>query len=91
MSHPSPLEILLEWGEPFTHHDYPVDNYTVMETDLISRQTSRRTSYARNYTKTTTIIASECKNIKFAVLATSAIGSSDSATITSGFPIGKVR
>ena len=90
MSNPSPLEILFEWGEPFTHQDYPVDNYTVTETDAVMVETTRRTIHTLNYTKTTTAIAQGCRSMRFAIVATSSIGNSNATVIVTGFPIGKV-
>jgi len=65
ISQPSPFEIMIEWGEPFTHQDYPIYNYTVIETDLSTGNSTRITGPTLNHTYSVSGIAQKCRHSVF--------------------------
>ncbi len=85
----STTEILLDWEEPFTSQDYPILNYTVLETEVATGNNRMFTSQALNHTYTIPSIATQCREIEFSVISTNTIGDSTSTTVVAGLPVGK--
>ncbi len=85
---PSPTEILLEWEEPFTSQGYPILSYIVIETETATGESRTFTRHALNHTHAISNIATQCRKIRFEVMATNEVGDSDSTIVTAGFPIG---
>ena len=88
MSQPSPLVIILEWGEPFTNQEYPILNYTVIETDLSTGRSNKSIGPTLNHTYSACSISQECRDIQFSVLATSGVGDSEPTVIIGALPKG---
>jgi len=89
ISQPSPLEIQVLWDEPFTSQNYPVLNYTVEITKLATGSSVVFTSSTPDHTQAVSSVATECREIKIEVWATNAVGKSDPAAISTGFPVGR--
>ena len=84
----SAIEIQLEWDEPFTSQGYPILNYTVVETEVVSGRRMQFISSTLNHYRNTSSVATQCIDIEFAVIATNSVGDSNATTVVTGFPIG---
>ena len=86
---PSAVEILLEWGKPFTWPDYDILQYNITEIDSDTElvRMFNTTHLNHSYLSPSGKIATTCKAVTFMVSAVSDLGSSLPAIIKTGLPI----
>ena len=80
--------LVLEWEEPFSWPEYPIDHYTLeVNVDPLNSKIIPKTQTSVLLPRTGEL--RECRELGFSVRANNGLADSDIGTVQGGFPIGE--